>query len=57
MEMAYRIYIADSLFYYVQEQRLTDRFIDRLKPEKVNTRDGADIAKEVMENIGLRFKT
>lgn len=57
MEMAYRIYITDSLFYYAQQQRLTDRFTDRLKPEKVNTKDGADIAKEVMENIGLRFKT
>ena len=54
--MAYRIYLTDSLFYQAQNQRLTTRYADLLKPVEVDDRDEDEIILDVMKNAGLRFK-
>lgn len=55
MEMAYRVYVTDCLFYQGQNQRLTSRFVDLLN-RKVDDRDGDEIAIDVIDKLGLRFK-
>ena len=54
-ELAYKIYLTDTLFYQVQNQRLTTRYIDMLN-KKVDNRTGDEIVIEVMNKAGLRFK-
>ena len=53
--MAYRVYVTDCLFYQGQNQRLNIRYIDLLN-KKVDNRDGDEIALDVINNVGLRFK-
>ena len=53
--MAYKIYISDTLYQYSQNQRLSMRYIDLLKT-RVDTRSGDEIAIDVINAAGLRFK-
>ena len=56
-EMAYRIYMSDSLFYYTQNQRLTHRYADFITNKiKIDNRSSDEIVMDVMNNAGLRFK-
>lgn len=53
---AYRIYITDSLFYQAQQQRLTSRYVDIIKPQKIDNRSGDEIALDVIERLGLKVE-
>lgn len=54
-EMAYRIYITDSLFYLGQMKSLNVRYYDLVNPRPKETRTGDEIALDVIEKAGLRF--
>lgn len=54
-ELAYRVYISDSLFYYGQQKQLTKRWSDIAYPKPVDKRSGDEIALEVIKKAGLRF--
>lgn len=55
-ELAYRIYITDSLFYQSDEKRLTKRFYDIIKPAPVDKRSGDDIALDVIGRLSLKVE-
>ena len=52
-ERAFHIYIADSLYYHGQNMILTQRFSDMDKKVTVDNRTGDEVAKEVIERLGL----
>ena len=54
-EMAYRVYVTDSIYYKGHNQMINKRFFDMLN-EKVDNRNGDEIALDVMNKAGLRFK-
>lgn len=54
--MAYKIYISDTLYHQAQNQRLTVRFIDILDQKPIDNRSGDEIALDVIQKAGLRFK-
>lgn len=53
--MAYKIYITDTLYYHGKNQLLNMRYEDLLK-HKVETRTGDEIAIDIINTAGLRFK-
>lgn len=55
-ELAYRIYITDSLYYEADNKRLTNRFLDLLKRKPVDKRTGDEIASDVITRLGLKLK-
>lgn len=54
---AYRIYLSDSLYYQAQNQRLSQRYIEIIKPKTVDTRSGDEIALDVISRLGLKVNT
>ena len=48
--MQFKMYVADSLFYSPQRKRLTKRYADIIRPEKVDKRS----AKEIVNDIAQR---
>ena len=52
---AFENYVADSLFYYAQNKRLTARLYDVLKGD--DGESGDEIAARVIKNAGLKVKT
>lgn len=55
-ELAYRIYITDSLFYQSEEKRLTKRFYDIINPVPIDKRSGDEIALDVIERLSLKVE-
>lgn len=56
-ELAYRIYVSDSLFYQAENKRLTKRYLELIaKPEKEDRRTGDEIARDVIERLNLKVK-
>jgi len=55
-ELAYRIYITDSLYYQSDNKRLTTRYVDMITPKKVDRRTGDEIASDVINKLGLRIE-
>lgn len=55
-EMAYRIYMTDTLFYYSDNKRLTQRFYDILHPPAVDNRTADEIAIDVIEGMKLKVE-
>ena len=53
-EMAYRIYMTDSLYYRAQNQYMNVRYYDLLN-RKIDNRSGDEIATDVIHKIGLRL--
>lgn len=45
--------MADSVYYYAQEKRLSERFSDMLYPKE--TVDGDEIALRIMRDAGLEL--
>ena len=52
---AFENYVADSIFYYAQNKRLTARLYDVLKGD--DGESGDEIAARVIKNAGLKVKT
>lgn len=54
-ELAYRIYVTDTLYYQSDNKRLTKRYLDLIsKPQKKDTRTGDEIAVDVINRLGLK---
>lgn len=54
-EMAYRIYITDSLQAIPQSKYLTTRFDDLIN-RRVDTRTGDEIAADIIRGAGLKIR-
>lgn len=50
-------YVADSLFYSSQDMRLTQRYAELLERKPVDRRSGDEIARDVINKIGLKVET
>lgn len=55
-EMAYRIFVTDSLQLIPQNKYLTTRYKDSIKTKKKDNRTGDEIAADVIKRAGLSFK-
>lgn len=55
-DLAYRIYITDSLYALERNQILEKRFIDFIYPPEVDDRDGNEIATDVIQRLGLKVE-
>lgn len=53
-EVAYRVYVADSLYYQAENKQLTKRYMDIIRPKPVDTRTGDEIALDVITRLGLK---
>ena len=58
-DKAYQLYVADSLFYQKESEKLTERLAEILKRNKKKTPEqpAEEVAADVMKRHGLRFKT
>lgn len=54
--MAYRYYITDALFYYYGERKIMASRYSEIINRKVDKRTGDEIAADVIENAGLKFR-
>lgn len=52
-ELAYRIYVTDSLQNIPQNKFFTNRFADNIIKKKEDTRSGDEIAADVIAQAGL----
>lgn len=52
-ERIYRIYMTDSLYYQGRNMTTASRYIDLIKPQKVDNRTGDEIANDVIAKMGL----
>ena len=57
-DKAYQLYVADSLFYQKESEKLTERLAEILKRNKKKTPEqpAEEIAADVMKRHGLKFK-
>ena len=55
-DMAYAIYMSDTLYYQNQQKGLSMRFFDLINQNKEPDESGDEILSEVMAKAGLRFK-
>lgn len=53
-ELAYRIYITDSLYYHAENKRISKRFYDVINPPAEDNRSGDEIALDVINKLGLK---
>lgn len=53
LDMAYSLYITDSLYYNGKGMRLNRRFYEVLNPPKEI--DGDKVAQDIIERAGLKF--
>lgn len=56
--LTYRFFIADNLYYFTEGKRTRLSYSEMRKKlyEPVDTRTGDEIAKDVINRLGLRFK-
>lgn len=54
-ELAYRIFVTDSLQNIPQNKYLTVRYKDLIYPKKEDTRTGDEVALQVITKLGLTF--
>ena len=52
-ERIYRIYVTDSLYYQGRGMTTASRYIDLIKPQKVDNRTGDEIVNDVIAKMGL----
>lgn len=55
-EETYRIYMSDSLFYLGQDKRLTVRYQDIADKQKKETRNGDEIALDIIKRLDLKVE-
>ena len=53
MQEEYKIYVTDSLYYYMDDKRLTYRFCERDKVVPKVMKTGEEIVQEIVEKGGL----
>lgn len=49
----YRIYMSDSLYLQGEGKRYQDRYIDIIKPKKVDNRSAEEIVDDVLSKAGI----
>lgn len=54
-DMAYRVYVSDSLFLYARNKTKNERFYEWIRPKK-DDRDAQDIIADTIKNAGLIVK-
>lgn len=52
-QAAFRVYITDTLFAMGNNQRLTQRYADLIKPRKIDNRSAEQIVDEVVKRSGI----
>lgn len=55
-DLAYRIYITDSLYAFGQGKVMSERFINLIKSEESDGRSGDEVAADVINRLGLKVK-
>lgn len=55
-ELAYRIFVTDSLQLAPQNKYIVTRYEDSIKTKKKDNRTGDEIAADVIKRAGLSFK-
>lgn len=55
-EEAYRIYITDSIYFYARKQALDYRYSELFVKKNIDNRTGDEVASDIINRIGLRFK-
>lgn len=56
LDLAYRIYVTDSMFYYGENKRLNVRYKELVYPEQIDNRTGDEVALELIKKLGLKVK-
>jgi hypothetical protein len=54
-QAAFRVYITDTLFAMGNNQRLTQRYADLIKPRKIDNRSAEQIVDEVVMRGGIKI--
>lgn len=54
-ELAYRIFVTESLRLAPQNKYLTMKYMEMIKPQAIDNRTGDEVAIDVIERIGLKF--
>lgn len=55
-ELAYKIYVTDSLMYAPQMMHKVDRYCDLIMPKKIDTRSAEEIIDDIIAKGGLKKK-
>ena len=55
-DMAYRVYMTDTLFYHNQQKALSTRFYDMIHKPVEDDEKADDIVADILTRAGLRFK-
>lgn len=55
-EMAFRLYMTDSIYYMADNKRLSKRFADLLDAPPPDLRSGDEIAMDVIGRLNLRLQ-
>lgn len=53
LELAYRIYVTDSLQALAQNKYIKQRWYDAVKPERIDPRSGEEIARDILSRAGI----
>ena len=54
-EETYRIFVTESLRFAPQNKVLNKSYLELLKPQKIETRSGKEVAEEVAEKLGTKI--
>lgn len=54
-EETYRIFVTESLRFAPQDKVLNKSYVELLKPQKIETRSGKEVADEVAEKLGTKI--
>lgn len=54
-EETYRIFVTESLRFAPQDKVLNKSYLELLKPQKIETRSGKEVAEEVAEKLGTKI--
>lgn len=54
-EETYRIFVTESLRFAPQDKVLNKSYVELLKPQKIETRTGKEVAEEVAEKLGTKI--
>lgn len=56
-QAAFRIYLTDSLFYYGDNKRLTERYIELINPDRKRGALTSQEADAMAKRLGITFTT
>lgn len=55
-EMAYMVYMTDTLYYKAKNQMINTRFVDMIEQKNVDNRTGDEIALDIIKKAGLKVE-